>query len=83
MILQVQLFARVRELIGDECCSLELSTGSTVATIRSALGSRYPQAKDLIARSAVAVNCEFAANERVVDDVDEIAVIPPVSGGGR
>lgn len=81
MTLTVRLFARVRELVGAECCAVDVPVGSTIAAVRLALGNRYPQAKELIARSAMAVNCELATDERAVEPADEIAVIPPVSGG--
>jgi molybdopterin converting factor subunit 1 len=83
MNLQIRLFARVRELIGDELCCLDVPTGSTVATIRMALDSRYPRAQELITRCAMAVNCELVTDDHVVDASDEIAVIPPVSGGAN
>ena len=77
----VRLFARVRELAGSDCCSIELPNNSTVFEVRLALKSLFPVAASLIDRSALAVNGEYADNNRVVTAADELAVIPPVSGG--
>ena len=80
MTVAVRLFARVRELAGAELVRLDIAT-NTVAGILVGLAAHYPQAAGLIARSAVAVNGEYAPGEQSVNAEDEIALIPPVSGG--
>lgn len=80
MTVAIRLFARVRELAGTDLVRLDVGSG-TVAGIRNELAAHYPQAAGLIARSAVAVNGEYAADEQHVSAEDEIALIPPVSGG--
>jgi molybdopterin converting factor subunit 1 len=76
----VRLFARVREAAGTDEIKIDLETGS-VGEIRAALADRIPSMAGLIARSAVAVNSEYAPDDRAVSAVDEVALIPPVSGG--
>ena len=76
----VRLFARARDLAGAELVRLEVATGA-VAEIRQGLAARYAQAAGLVACSAVAVNGEYAADDQVAGPDDEIALIPPVSGG--
>jgi len=76
----VRLFARVRDVAGTDMVDLDLGTGS-VGEIRSALADRLPAAAHLIARSALAVNSEYAPDDRAVSAADEVALIPPVSGG--
>jgi len=80
MTVTVRLFARVRETAGTEVVRLDLSGGS-VAEVREKLGARYPPLVSLIARSALAVNGEYAPDDRAVSETDEVALIPPVSGG--
>jgi molybdopterin converting factor subunit 1 len=77
----IRLFAGVRERIGAETVTLSVPTGSNVAGLRAELVARHPVAEGLIARSAVAVNGEYATADRLVHTADEIALIPPVSGG--
>jgi len=76
----VRLFARVREAAGTDMVDLDLGTGS-VGEIRSALADRIPPIAGLIARSALAVNGEYAPDDLPVSAADEVALIPPVSGG--
>jgi molybdopterin converting factor subunit 1 len=77
----VHLFAAVAERMRVRVLELTLPAGSTVADARAWLTRFTPDVVDLIDRSAVAVNHEYAADDRVLNPGDELAVIPPVSGG--
>jgi len=78
---RVKLFARARDLAGtDEVC-VALPDGATVADLRRALASAYPALVGLLARSALAVDNEFANDAHQVRAGAEVAVLPPVSGG--
>jgi molybdopterin synthase sulfur carrier subunit len=77
----VRLFARLREVAGTDVAAVRLPDEATVATLRQAIAEAMPEAAGLVARSAVAVNGEYATEERPVKPTDEVALIPPVSGG--
>ena len=81
MNVNVKLFAIARDRAGTGELSLELSDGATVAAAGRALVERFISLADLEPRVAYAVNREYAAREAVLRDGDELAVIPPVSGG--
>ena len=81
MTLTVHLFARGRELAGADTIAAELPAAATVADLRRTLAARFPAIAGLLERSAVAVNHDFAEDDRVLSAGDEVAVIPPVSGG--
>ena len=81
MTLTVHLFARARDLAGAGVMSVDLPAGATVADLRRTLTERVPALAALLERSAVAVNHDFAGDAKVIAPGDEIAVIPPVSGG--
>lgn len=81
MTVTVHLFAVARDLAGADCLAIELPAGSTVAELRSALAAWVPALAGLLARSAIAVNHDFAEDARVLAASDEVAIIPPVSGG--
>jgi len=81
MMLQVRLFARAKDLAGAEVVKVEIADGTTVADLRIALSQRYPQLAALLGRSALAVNAEFANPGQTLTVKDEIALLPPVSGG--
>jgi molybdopterin synthase catalytic subunit/molybdopterin converting factor small subunit len=82
MALRVRLFAILRESAGRETIDLELPAGATVADAIEEL-SRQPALGDLLERmpARLAVNREIAAAATRLDAGDELALIPPVSGG--
>ena len=77
----VKLFAVLRDRAGTAEVTLELPDGATVAAAGRALVERLPALHDLTKQAAYAVNREYAGRETVLRDGDEVAVIPPVSGG--
>ncbi len=82
MQFQVRLFASLREEVGQETVALELGNPATVADLLSAFSDTYPQARS-VGQAIVAVNQEVANREAPVEATDEIAFLPPVSGGVR
>jgi molybdopterin converting factor subunit 1 len=81
MRIHVKLFAIIKERAGVGEIPLNLPDGATVATVSDALQERFPVVATFVDRSAFAVNREYAAAATVLNDGDEVAVIPPVSGG--
>jgi molybdopterin converting factor subunit 1 len=81
MILRVRLFARARDLAGADTVRVELPDGATVADLRRRLAADYPALAGLLERSALAVDNDLAEDARVLSVNDEVALLPPVSGG--
>lgn len=81
MTITVRLFAILRERAGPSELTLELPAAATVATARDALIGQYPALSDLAARVAFAVNRTYVPLDARLQDGDEVALIPPVSGG--
>jgi MoaE-MoaD fusion protein len=82
MKLSVRLFAILRERAGTESVEIEVPEGSTVADAIEAL-RRQPGLDELEAMPLrLAVNREYADPAEPVEAGDELAAIPPVSGGG-
>jgi molybdopterin converting factor subunit 1 len=81
MRVTVRLFAILRERAGVPEVELELPSGATVADAAHRLADRYPQVKEHAKHVAYAVNREYVPAATVLMDGDELAVIPPVSGG--
>ena len=80
---RTRLFARLRELAGTDSENVEVRAGATVADVYNALRKSHP-ALDVSSESVrAAVNQEFADWDVVVADGDEVAFIPPVSGGAH
>jgi molybdopterin converting factor subunit 1 len=83
MVLQVRLFAVLREGAGRDSLEIELDAGATVADALRALGKESePLAEALGAMPVVmAVNRSYVDEEATLSEGDELALIPPVSGG--
>ena len=78
----MKLFAVYRDRVGHSSLSLEISNGSTVAQLAQQLVASYPKVFPPAADLVVAVNQEYAEPHQVLQEGDEVALIPPVSGGG-
>ena len=83
VVVSVRLFAQLREAAGRDEVALELPEGATVAELLDALEHNDGVGGALARTSVViAVNRDYADRERQLSEGDEVALIPPVSGGG-
>ena len=80
MTVTVLLFASYADALGAASLDLELTRETTVTDVVAAIRSR-PGAERLPQHPLVAVNQRYANGDRVVQDGDEVALIPPVAGG--
>jgi molybdopterin converting factor subunit 1 len=82
MRVTVRLFARLREAAGRGECVCEVADRATVGDVWRALLREFPALEPFGASVSAAVNADFAKTTAIVRDGDEIAFLPPVSGGG-
>lgn len=80
---KVRLFARLGELAGTRETDVELGEGLTARDVYALLCDRYPALDGLGDSLMYAVNAEYVSPEHPVRDGDELALIPPVSGGSE
>ncbi|WP_029420215.1 molybdenum cofactor biosynthesis protein [Alicyclobacillus macrosporangiidus] len=80
MTFTVHLFAGLAEIAGP-AVTVELGTPATAGEIRRALQQRLPELASDLEHALIAVNQQYANDDQVVSDGDEIALIPPVGGG--
>lgn len=78
--IKVRFFARLRELAGVEIEAIQTSSGSTLSDVYAALRNAHPHLPEPEGVRG-ALNAEFADWTAEVSDGDEVAFIPPVSGG--
>lgn len=81
MIVQLRFFASLRERLQASAAERTLADGATVADLWSALCRERPDLQPLSASISFAVNREYVERGHVLADGDEVALIPPVSGG--
>jgi molybdopterin converting factor subunit 1 len=80
MKINVLAFGVAKEIFGSSTVSLELTNDATIYNLQYVLEQQYPRLKQL-ASYMVAVNNEYALPGDTIHERDEIAIIPPVSGG--
>ena len=83
MRVRVRLFGPFKEIAPAADEWRELPEGETVAAFVAALHREGMLPEKLLLASAVAVNQEYVQPARVLQDGDEVAILPPVSGGLR
>src|SRR5262249_56192190 len=79
-VITARLFARLREQAGVDCEQVDLA-GATVADVYRELRTRHPGLEPDLQLIRPARNQSFADWDEAVADGDEVAFIPPVSGG--
>ena len=78
----VRLFALLGEIAGTRETEVELSEGLRAIDVYRVLCERYPEMAGMNGSLMYAINAEYVDAETPLRDGDELALIPPVSGGG-
>ncbi len=81
MRVKVRLFARLRELVGAGELQREVPAGATVATVWEGLAAEFPAVAAYRSSISSAINADYAKMTATVAEGDEVAFLPPVSGG--
>lgn len=81
MRIRVRLFAGIKQRVGVEQLDIELPSGATAEEVRNWLSTRYPDAEPLARRALLAVQLDYVPDSYPLSENQEIACIPPVSGG--
>ena len=81
MRVTVRLFARLRELVGAGELQRDADDNATVKSVWDALTREYPAIAPYAESLSCAVNAEYARMNSPLHDGDEVAFLPPVSGG--
>ena len=81
MNIRLRLFAVSKEIAGSDVIELALPDSATIAELKTALIERHPQFEAIVNSLAFAINQEYATDATTIHPHDELACIPPVSGG--
>ena len=81
MLVTVRLFARLREIVGDGELRRTVADGIDAGSLWAELARDHPALEPYGASISCAVNEEYAKFSTRLKDGDEVAFLPPVSGG--
>lgn len=81
MRVTVRLFARLRDLAGTSELVRDLAPGTTVHQVWTDLAAEFPEFTRYERAVSPAVNADYARMQDVLREGDEVAFLPPVSGG--
>ena len=81
MRVTIRLFARLRELAGTGELVRDVPAPATARDVWDTLAAEWPALREYEKTMSVAVNAEYARMKASVSDGDEVAFLPPVSGG--
>jgi molybdopterin converting factor subunit 1 len=80
MEISILAFGIAKDIFGSSTITVTLPDGGTTTDLKTQLEINYPRLKQL-ASYMVAVNNEYADETGLITERDEVAIIPPVSGG--
>jgi molybdopterin converting factor subunit 1 len=81
MRVTVRLFARLREIAGAAEMAREVPPGATIGGIWRELATEFPALEPYGRSISSAINADYARMDTELRDGDEVAFLPPVSGG--
>jgi MoaE-MoaD fusion protein len=79
--IKVRLFANLREVVGEREITITVPSGITVSYLNNEIFKKYPQLKSFNNKFVTSVNCKVTTGDSIITSSDEIALLPPVSGG--
>jgi molybdopterin converting factor subunit 1 len=83
MRVTVRLFARLRDIAGAGELAREIAPGATIGSVWRQLAQEHPAFAPYERSISTAVNADYARMDTELRDGDEVAFLPPVSGGCR
>lgn len=79
--IKVKLFAVLKEAVGKKEIIIAVPTGATVKMLKNKILQEYPSLDSYSNKFILSVNLKVATGDTIITPRDEIAILPPVSGG--
>ena len=81
MRVTVRVFARLRDITGAAELARDLAPGATIGDLWRQLAGEFPELAGYERSISSAINADYARMDQVIGEGDEVALLPPVSGG--
>ena len=78
---KVLFFGMLKDIVGRAEDRIEMDSGASLATVFDRYARQFPRLTDLQSSIVLACNHQFCERSKSVEEGDEIAFLPPVSGG--
>ncbi len=79
--LKVRLFAILKDVVGEREITITVPSGVTVGYLNNEILRKYPQLRSFSNKFVTSVNYKVTNGDTIITSNDEIALLPPVSGG--
>jgi len=79
--LSIKLFASLRQAMNSDEIKIDVNKKTTVSQLKKIIFETFPSLKKLNIPFFVTVNHKYVTDSDVINTTDEVALIPPVSGG--
>jgi molybdopterin synthase catalytic subunit len=80
--IRVLFFGVLRDVVGVREDSLDVAEGGRLETVFEHYANRFPKLREMAASTVLALNQQFSSPSAPLAEGDEVAFLPPVSGGG-
>ncbi len=77
----VKFFASARDIVGKKDLEMEIENNSKVEDVMETIFKEYPELEEMEDQLLISVNKDRTEKNELLKDGDEIAVMPPVTGG--
>ena len=81
MRIRVLFFGLIRDVVGAREDSLDVPDGSRLESVFNHYAERFPRLREMASSTVLALNQQFSAPAAPLAEGDEVALLPPVSGG--
>lgn len=78
--MNILAFGIAKEILGGQSIDIQLGDSVTIEELKNTLKNQYPRLQQLTS-FMIAINGTYADEEQMIQPGDEVAIIPPVSGG--
>ncbi|RUM61475.1 MAG: molybdopterin converting factor subunit 1 [Persephonella sp.] len=81
MKVKILYFASLKDKVKKSYEYIDIKEGNSIKDLKKLLINKYPEIKDILDKSMIAVNESYVQEDIILNDYDTVAFIPPVGGG--